>query len=94
MHAACFKKVLYNQNKSSHGRDSAAAKEVRQALPQTFDTEGMTRGRTKGQFNTSYSCCSCRKRCKEWQAAQRTLLLKIYLSKGTEAPGTGDDSDL
>lgn len=43
MHAACFKKVLYNQNRISHRRDSLAAKEGRQALPQTFDIEGMMR---------------------------------------------------
>lgn len=88
LHAACFKKVLYNLNKISHRRDSLAAKEGRQALPQTFDTEGMTRGRTKGQFNTAHSCCSCRKSYKN--SRQRILLLKIYLSKGTKAPGTGD----
>lgn len=49
LHAACFKKLLYNLNKISHRRDSLAAKEGRQALPQTFDIEGMTGGRTKGQ---------------------------------------------
>lgn len=68
MHAACFKKVLYNQNKISHRRDSLVAKEGRKALPQTFDIEGMTRGRTKEQFNTTYSCCSSTKCEKEQQA--------------------------
>lgn len=65
MHAVCFKKVAYNQNKISHRTDSLVAKEGRKALPQTFDTEGMTRRRTKEQFNTIYSRCSHRKCYKE-----------------------------
>lgn len=61
MQAACFKKVLCNQNNISHRRDPLEAKEGRKALPQTFDIEGMTRERTKEQFNTTYSCYSSRK---------------------------------
>lgn len=65
MHAACFKKVVYNQNKISHRRDSLVAKAGSLALPQTFGIEGMTRRRTKEQFSTAYSCDSCRKCYKE-----------------------------
>lgn len=89
LHAACFKKVLYNLNKISHRRDSLAAKESRQALPQTFDIEGMTRGRTKGQFKPLTLAVAVERATRK--SRQRILLLKIYLSKGTKASGTGDD---
>lgn len=61
MHAVCFKKVAHNLNEISQRTDSLAVKEGRKALPQTSDMKGMTRGRTKEQFDTTYSCCNCRK---------------------------------